>query len=526
MACRMRMTRRSAVLIAAAVATVSLASAIPSGASGSGSSVLAFARDEVAYYQQQVPPGVAANCLAPAGRPTPGSAAWRRRDAVNQYCATLRLRDQIDSPAYLAANVLQGNALYLAQLRQQLGEPGHIHGGITTLIPGALNADPFRTLARWTQAGRGRVAPVKFRSLDGAQLRGYVFAPPTSLTPPAGGYPGIVITDGSIQAYQQLYFWAAEGLAEAGYMVMTYDPQGQGDSDLLPTKCQPSAAELRSGSLCTGVPYQQNYNFFQGAEDSLNFFLSTPTKPYGGSHNPWYALLNAGNVGIAGHSLGAAGVTEVGQCDTRVKTVVAWDNLGQATFPCQGSVTVPAAFQSTALHAPALALTNDYGFNPQPMSSAPDPHARDAGYRQLTAAGLDSMTIAFRGATHLTYSYIPYVLPASELAERMAFYYTLAWFDRYLRGDPSGFTRLVAHQYDASADAHSIGAGIYSATAAKADPTDPYAGNVPYRIAGIPIANSVSFYYQSEYTLTPPSGGVATCTDVRAGCPAVAPPTP
>jgi hypothetical protein len=521
----MRLTRRSAAVIAALAATVSLAAAVPSGASGGGASVVAFAHNEVAYYGKQVPPGVAENCLRPAGRPTPGSAAWRERDLLNQYCATLRLRDQVDSPAFLTANALEGNSLYLAQLEQQLGEPGHLHGGITTLVPGALTADPWRTLKRWTAAGRGRATSVKFRSLDGAQLRGFVFEPPASAGRPAAGYPGVVITDGSIQGYQELYFWAAEGLAEAGYMVMTYDPQGQGNSDLLPAKCRPSAAQLRSGSLCQGVPYQQNYNFFQGAEDSLSFFLSTPDKPYGGSHNPWYAGLNAGDVGIAGHSLGAAGVTEVGQCDRRVKTIVAWDNLGQATFPCKDSVTVPAAYQST-LHAPALGLNNDYFFNPQPMSSPPDPHAKDAGFQQLTSAGLDSMIVSLRGATHLTYTYVPYVLPASELGERFAFYYTLAWFDRYLRGDSAGFNRLIATRYDTSADVHSIGAGIYSAAKASAHPTDPYAGNVPYTIDGIPVANSVSFYYESEYSLTGPSGGRVMCSDLRAGCPVNPPPTP
>ena len=87
---------------------------------------------------------------------------------------------------------------------------------------------------------------------------------------PRAGYPGVVITDGSVQAYEELYYWAAEDLAEAGYMVMTYDVQGQGDSDLFGADC-PDPPRATS---CEGVPYQQNYNFYQGAEDSLSFFLS------------------------------------------------------------------------------------------------------------------------------------------------------------------------------------------------------------------------------------------------------------
>jgi dienelactone hydrolase len=325
-----------------------------------------------------------------------------------------------------------------------------------------------------------------------------------------------VITDGSVQAYEELYFWAAEDLASAGYMVMTYDVQGQGDSDLLPANCpdpsNPTAA-------CPGVPYQQNYNFYQGAEDSLSFFLSTASAKFGGSYNPYFRDLDANRVGIAGHSLGAAAVSVVGQCDTRVKAIAAWDNLSKIT-DCSG-VTVPAQYKSTKLvHTPALALTNDYGFWTQPTTTPPDPETKQAGYKQVKAAGLDAQIVAFRGATHLTYSYIPLVFQANELSERMASYFTTAWFDAQLRHDPTGFTRLTAKTFDGSADAHSIGAGVYDPQAA--DPSDPYSGNVPYAIKGITVADAVSFYYRSSYALhDPKTNQTHTCADMRAGCPAL-----
>jgi hypothetical protein len=459
-------------------------------------------------------------CLKPAGRPAPGSLAWRQRDAINQYCSTLRLRDQFLSRAFGFGNLTQGASLWLDQAVQQAGEPSHIHGGVTTLVPGSQSADPFRTLSRWTDAGRGRVSPVKFVSFDGAQLRGHVFIPPASVPKPAGGYPGVVVTDGSVQAYENLYYWVAEDLAEAGYMVMTYDPQGQGDSDLFPKNCPDPGNPT---TACPGVPYQQDFNFYQGAEDSLSFFLANPDHPFGGSYNPYFSDLDRDKIAIIGHSLGASAVSHVGQCDNRVKTLIAWDNLSKIT-DC-GAVTIPSQYRTTGLiNVPALALTNDYAFNPQPFFNPPDPHSRDAGYKQVAGAGLDAMMVAFRNATHLTYSYIPAVLPANELGERMASYYTLAWLDYKLRGDPSGFTRLTAGSFDGSADVHSIGAGIYDPLAA--DPTDPYSGNIPYEIAGIPVPNAMSFYYQSEYSLTAPGGGSATCVDMRASCPAHEPVTP
>ena len=471
---------------------------------------------------QAAPPvGVDMSCLAPAGYPAPGSPQWQQRDTQNRYCATLRVRDQMLSPAFGYGNLTQGASLWVDQASQQAGEPGHPHGGVTTLIPGSQAADPFRTLRRWTDAGRGRVAPVRFTALDGAQLRGHVFMPPVSVPIPRGGYPGVVITDGSVQAYENLYFWAAEDLAEAGYMVMTYDVQGQGDSDLFPKNCpDPSNPSVS----CPGVPYQQNYNFYQGAEDSLSFFLSSPPHPSGGSYNPYASDLDRSRVAVAGHSLGAAAVSVVGQCDKRVRAIVAWDNLSAITG-CSG-VSIPAQYRSPRLiHAPALALTNDYLFNPQPMTSPPDPHAKDAGYRQVAATGLDAQIVAFRNATHLTYSYVPVVLPANELSERMASYYTLAWLDLELRHDATGFQRLTAAKFDTSADRHSTGAGVYDPTAA--NPADPYSGNLPYTIAGIPVANAVSFYYESEYAVHDPhSGKLRTCVDLRAACPAKAPATP
>ena len=473
------------------------------------------------------------DCTGPAGDPAPGSQAWTLRDEENQYCANQRLADELGNPAFGGVFGEETPTMFAEQNVAMFGEPGHPHLSLAQFVPGGTTADPFRTLDRWTAAGRGRVKPVSFAASDGAQLNGYVFEPPSSVAAP---YPGVVITTGSIQGYQQLYFWAAEGLAEAGYMVLTYDVQGQGNSDTLPAACTPDPSQIQSGSVCPGVPFQQAYNFYQGTADALNFFFSTPASPYPNArytagqaptasvgqtldaYNPRWSDLDTSEVGIAGHSLGAAAVSQVGQCDSRVKAIVAWDNLAPATA-CNG--TGPAT-----VHTPALGFNSEYFFNTEPMSTPPDPHGKDQAFRQLQAAGVDSMPIALRESTHLEYAYVPYILPASSLGERVAFYYTLAWFDYYLRHDPTGYERLVAAAFDSSADSHAIGAGAFSPTAAAADPTDPAAGNQPYLIARLPVANRMSFYYESEYALTAPGGTRASCPDIRAGCPATAPATP
>ena len=457
--------------------------------------------------QAPQPLGVDMGCYAPAGDPEPGTPEWVARDTENQRCATLRNRDQVTSPAFGFGNLAQGASLYVEQTVDEVSRPTDPSGGVTTRIPGAKSADPFRTVKRWQEAGRGRVAPIEFKALNGSKLRGHVWMPPASMKTPKRGFPGVVITDGSVQAYEELYFWAAQDLAESGYVVMTYDVQGQGDSSLFGEDC-PGA--------CSGVPYQQDYNFYQGAEDSLSFFLSTPGRPSGGSHNPFSDALDRSRVAAAGHSLGAAAVSHVGQCDKRVKTIVAWDNLREIES-CDG-ITIPKEHRTTKrISTSALAITNDYMFTTQPRTSAPDPDEKTAGYEQVRKAGVDAQIVALRSATHLAYSYIPLVFQSNQLGERMASYYTKAWLDLKLKGDRSGLTRLTAKRFDDSVDETSIGAGTYDPS--KADPANPYAGNVPYTIAGIKTADAVSFYYRSAYSLKDPkTRRRLSCKDLRAGC--------
>ena len=66
-----------------------------------------------------------------------------------------------------------------------------------------------------------------FTARNGATLSSHVWA--TKAGP--AKRPAIVITNGSVQADEQLYWFAAQALAKAGYVVLTFDPQGQGQSD-------------------------------------------------------------------------------------------------------------------------------------------------------------------------------------------------------------------------------------------------------------------------------------------------------
>lgn len=119
----------------------------------------------------------------------------------------------------------------------------------------------------WQAKGYGVVQPVLFTARNGATLSGHVWA--TKAGP--SKRPGVVITNGSVQADEQMYWYAAQALAKAGYVALTFDPLGQGQSDT-----RREAADENEG-----FPAQTDgRSFFDGTEDALSFYFSTPDHPY------------------------------------------------------------------------------------------------------------------------------------------------------------------------------------------------------------------------------------------------------
>src|SRR6476661_4277079 len=121
-------------------------------------------------------------------------------------------------------------------------------------------------LYNWDAKGYGISQKVLFTARNGATLSGRLWM--TRAGP--AKRPGIVITNGSVQAPERVYWFAAQALAKAGYVVLTWDPQGQGQSD----------TQGESPDQGEGVPAQSDGRpFFDGTEDAINFFFSTPSHP-------------------------------------------------------------------------------------------------------------------------------------------------------------------------------------------------------------------------------------------------------
>ncbi|HEX6548590.1 MAG TPA: hypothetical protein VF134_07615 [Candidatus Dormibacteraeota bacterium] len=433
---------------------------------------------------------------------------------ARNYAKTQERQTIYDTPAYQAQLRTQSAQNTIAANQAQAGDPERNFIGHVCATESDGCAGDVR-LYQWQSAGYGTVQKVLFTARSGATVSGHVWA--TRAGP--AKRPGIVITNGSLQADEQLYWFVAQALAKAGYVVLTSDPQGQGQSDEFG-----EAPDQREGepAQTDGRP------FFDGTEDALNFFLSTPAARYepvpscstGTSHapkqdrrvaagldtafNPFWSLLDRSRIGLAGHSYGASGVSYIGQWDPRVKAVVAFDNLGPPDpnrdfnggpieQPCPSN---PAARAVVPITKPALGMSADYFLTPTPYTSDPDPMAKSQESLAYTAAGVDTGEIVIRGGTHYEFSWIPnHAFGATLRGADLVAWYATAWFDRYVKGDPEALRRLLTERWQADALEAAIDLG--------------HDGNL------------YSFYYRSRLDVATPGGGRFDCEDLRRGCPAM-----
>lgn len=396
----------------------------------------------------------------PAPAPAPNTPEYLARDLRNVVDSFGRVTGpggQLSNPSYLPALISGATLLSATQLLNQAADPLRPVLSAGQLVPGWNIGNPLR--AGWNGT-RGISKTVSYLNRYGAKIRGTVYAPKPGAKDPytgqtlTGPYPAVVITPGSIQGSEGMYIWLAQDLAERGYVALTYDVQGQGTSETLPHTtgaaypfCNPFAAPVDGNMFgCPGVPFQQIANFTTGTVDALDWFLS-PANPYAAQidRTPNAHAATPGRtdkVAIIGHSLGAAAISQVQATDDRVGVVVALDKLaGTAQSPTGGGGAVNTP------KVPALAIQSEYFLNPLPYFASggggpipsgspngPDPmRERSSGFDAWTAAGVDSMLIVPRASTHLEYTDIPYVLPASRYGQDLTSAYIQLWLDKYLK---------------------------------------------------------------------------------------------
>lgn len=372
----------------------------------------------------------------------------------------------------------------------------------------------------WRANGYGLVDKVLWTARNGSTVSGHVWA--TRAGPRKR--PAVIITNGSVQAPEQVYWWAAQSLAKAGYVVVTFDPQQQGLSDTYG----------EGADRNDGLPSQTEGNtFYDWTQDAIDFLLSKPSAPFcarpsrsGVSHcakqkrrvaagldaayNPMWRLVEGQRIGLVGHSYGASGVSWMAQQDKRVDAVVALDNLcdpakqpvpltnpvglqtGQLA-PLGGPCLKGAQGPPPGYRVPSLGITVDT-FAGEPRTSDPDPFAKGQSSRAFSNAGIDSGSLVIRGGTHFDFSYLPMQpFRATLRGIELSAWYTRAWFDKYLKSDPTADRRLLTSRWRTDSEDRRV---------------DPGGGG-----------NVFSFYYRSRLDITRSSGERVDCEDLRTGCP-------
>ena len=406
------------------------------------------------------------DCDGAPAEAQPGTPEWDQREDDNVSCGEQRSRDTAANPAYQAA---------AAQVQAEHGGP----------VP----EDPFRDPAH-LDGHRFRYEAVSFATPAADKLDGLLFRPcdasctdrPAEVAAHNPPYPAVVIVHGGA-ASQEMYLWGAEALAESGYMVLTF---------------QVPEPENAAGDA-----------HYPDAKAALDYLLASPGAPAaGGDFNPRWTELDREHVGLAGHSAGGVAVSRLGQEEPRVSAIVSWDRAQSGRMP-----------DDLVFRTPALFLTADFNCQrvpvclPERYATQPDPHGpgnKDEDFQRVSGAGIDSMKISLRAATHLDFTEFAPTPPSSRYGAIVASYYTLAWFDRYLKGSGAALARLTASTFDDSADIHYISGGTF-------DPQT--ASNVPAHIAGQPVADRLSFHFRSAWFF---DGGRLRCEDIRAGCPSAA----
>ena len=445
-------------------------------------------------------------------------------DLRNKVAAQGRTLDQMTNPDYLARQ-----AQALDRCAEEFRDV-------------CFFTDPYRL--DWG-AGRGQMVAVTWENRYGQPIVGHLWAPQGAPDLAAEeGLPAVIVVNGATGIGQQ-YWGLAQGLAEAGYLVLTFDPQCHGgsgcdwedDPDGKAVYCYADGAwrepeediGVRENGACAGQPpagdspdavagsavyvagclstgecdqaaLREGYAFgaapqVLGALDAAEWLLSVD--------NPLHHLVDTTRVGIAGHSLGGHGALVAGNGDPlrRFAAAVSWDGYG--VLPAQVSPRIPTLFQR--------ADHDEFGVRtvtPEPDLSTPLLNAR-----QFWDAGVPTGHVALGGgSTHQEWAYTPFFgaaaagqSVASRDGERVALHYTLAWFDRFLRGSArDARERLVAPLFDDSADRSSIGQGSYDVVEQR---------NVPYTIGGETTAEHLSQLYPSWISLPE-----LLCGDLREGC--------
>lgn len=291
--------------------------------------------------------------------------------------------------------------------------------------------------------------------------------------------------------------------ALAGEYAAVYTPlESAGDEGATAAFLLQSKLEAEAAAQATIDTYDSfRTRFVFAAFDGVKWLLS--------DDNPWSDLVDRRRIGIMGHSAGADAALVAANGDPRRRFAAA------VTFDGHG---LPP--DATPARVPTLLQQGENMNVDGPWASAPANQHIPAfrNYATLVDNRVPAMLVTLRGSTHSEWSYIPYrqhnpvvtiaapFINASSDGDTVGHYYALAWFDRWLHPERAADarSRLLARNFDDSADGTSIGSGGYDLLTQ---------GNVPYRLQGKPVADHLSVWFTSAVAFDR-----IRCDDWQAGC--------
>lgn len=292
------------------------------------------------------------------------------------------------------------------------------------------------------------------------------------------GHPAIVFSDG-VSSSQVNYYWFAEAMAARGYVVLTYDPAGQGQSEGTWSDTfqpYPEAGDCYFGGACldlqdavrwmVGDPIEPR-NDLKGLAGGQVRPFSDPKDPATNPTNPSLPAIDVDTVGLAGNSMGALATLKYLTASTE----------GGSTLPHVGAaVAMSGATASAVANVPLQLQTSDFDGSPTLVGPGVGGvnlggQGEGIGYYiikdmfdrlRVPAPDNDLSLIVFKGGVHTDHVRVPYV-PRTLWSTNLASHYAGLWFDCHLKDGDScdhASTR-VPHVSEA------FGSEAYSADGAK-----------------------------------------------------------
>jgi pimeloyl-ACP methyl ester carboxylesterase len=305
---------------------------------------------------------------------------------------------------------------------------------------------------------------------------------PSGLAPRADldhgkGLPTVVMSDG-LASDQDSYFWLAMSLARAGYIVLTYDPSGQGDSEgSIADLFTPSVPNCEFSGACRDLQDVMHWLMHDPIIPAVDLSSATPIAASAGTasptakpasqaiHNPAYGpagsnivdpalgAIDPSKLAIVGHSMGALSLLNYlwyqghggkgidGHPLPPIATGIALSGAAVTTD------TVPVQFQtsdfdgSPTLIGPAVAGV-DFGAAGSGIGYAD----MKPLYDQLRASGPGNAAlelIVLEGGVHTDFIDTPFIT-RTPWSLAVSSHYATTWMGCYLSDNPSDcFTAIT-----------------------------------------------------------------------------------